>query len=74
LHELLKRNHEVYRNQVIETYGTFYDSQGQRTILDEMTRHPAADETIELGHTGRGPIHPLLPTGRSDGLCSRPTS
>jgi fatty acid desaturase len=74
LHELLKRNHEVYRNQVIETYGTFYNSQGQRTILDEMTRHPAADETIELGHAGGAPIHPLLPTALSDGLCSRPTS
>ena len=49
LHELLKRNHEVYRDQVVETYGTFYNSQGRRTILDEMTRFPAAIETVELG-------------------------
>jgi fatty acid desaturase len=47
LHELLKRNHEAYRNQVVETYGTFYNSRGDRTILDEMTRHPAAVETKE---------------------------
>jgi hypothetical protein len=47
LHEFLKRNHEAYRNQVVETYGTFYNSRGDRTILDEMTRHPAAVETKE---------------------------
>ena len=44
LHELLKRNHELYCDQVVETHGTFYNSQGQRTILDEMTRPPAAIE------------------------------
>jgi len=38
LHELLKRNHEVYRDQVVETHGTFHNNQGRPTILDEMTR------------------------------------
>ncbi len=38
LHELLKQVHEPYRTQVIETHGTFHDTRGRRTILDEMTR------------------------------------
>jgi fatty acid desaturase len=38
LHELLKREHDVYRSQVVETHGTFRDAQGRPTILDEMTR------------------------------------
>ena len=42
LHELLKRDHELYCDQVVETYGTFHNGQGQRTILDEMTRRRAA--------------------------------
>jgi fatty acid desaturase len=41
LHELLKRGHDAYRSQVVETHGTFRDAQGRPTILDEMTRkHP----------------------------------
>ncbi len=38
LHELLKKEHDVYRSQVVETHGTFRDEQGRPTILDEMTR------------------------------------
>ena len=38
LHELLKLSHEVYREQVVETHGTFHNNQGRPTILDEMTR------------------------------------
>jgi fatty acid desaturase len=38
LHESLKRYHVVYREQVVETYGTFHNNQGRPTILDEMTR------------------------------------
>jgi fatty acid desaturase len=38
LHELLKQDHAGYRDQVVETHGTFYDTQGRPTILDEMTR------------------------------------
>jgi fatty acid desaturase len=38
LHELLKRNHDAYRDLVIETHGTFHDRQGRTTILDEMSR------------------------------------
>ena len=38
LHDLLKREHEAYRSQVVETHGTFRDAQGRATILDEMTR------------------------------------
>jgi fatty acid desaturase len=37
LHELLKWVHPEYRDHVVETYGTFHDVQGRRTILDEMT-------------------------------------
>ena len=40
LHDLLKKEHDVYRSQVIETHGTFHDAQGRPTILDEMTRRP----------------------------------
>jgi fatty acid desaturase len=36
LHELLKQVHEPYRSLVVETHGTFHDTQGRRTILDEM--------------------------------------
>ena len=42
LHELLKRDHADYRGQVVETYGTFHNHRGRRTILDEMTRRRAA--------------------------------
>ncbi len=38
LHELLKRNHEVYHDLVVETHGTFYNNRGRPTILEEMTR------------------------------------
>jgi len=49
LHELLKRNHEVYRDQVVETHGTIHNNQGRPTILDEMTRPHA---TIALNGCG----------------------
>jgi fatty acid desaturase len=38
LHDLLKQDHASYREQVVETHGTFHDGRGRRTILDEMTR------------------------------------
>jgi fatty acid desaturase len=38
LHALLKEEHEDYRSRVVETHGTFRDSYGRTTILDEMTR------------------------------------
>jgi fatty acid desaturase len=38
LHELLKKEHDAYRSQVVETHGTFHDNHGRATILDEMTR------------------------------------
>jgi fatty acid desaturase len=38
LHDLLKREHPAYREQVVETHGTFHDTLGRRTILDEMAR------------------------------------
>jgi fatty acid desaturase len=38
LHELLKQDHSSYREQVVETHGTFHDAAGRPTILDEMTR------------------------------------
>ena len=38
LHELLKDDHPTYGRLVVETHGTFHDSEGRRTILDEMTR------------------------------------
>jgi fatty acid desaturase len=45
LHELLKWFHADYRDQVVETHGTFYDNYGRRTILDEMTL-PRTDLTV----------------------------
>jgi fatty acid desaturase len=45
LHELLKRSHDTYRDQVIETHGTFHNSEGHHTILDEMTGARAATVT-----------------------------
>ena len=38
LHDLLKRENDMYRSQVVETHGTFQDLMGRPTILDEMTR------------------------------------
>jgi fatty acid desaturase len=38
LHQLLKWVHPDYRAEVVETFGTFHDVHGRRTILDEMTR------------------------------------
>lgn len=38
LHELLKEDHAVYRDEVVETHGTFRDREGRTTILEEMTR------------------------------------
>ena len=52
LHELLKGNHQLYREQVVETHGTFRNRHGERTILDEMTRPPAAIETAEFERAG----------------------
>jgi fatty acid desaturase len=37
LHQLLKRLHPDYQTEVVETHGTFRDTAGRRTILDEMT-------------------------------------
>jgi fatty acid desaturase len=49
LHELLKREHDVYRSQVVETHGTFHDAHGRPTILDEMTR-PRVERVIVAQH------------------------
>jgi fatty acid desaturase len=38
LHELLKTGHASYRQDVVETHGTFHDFAGRPTILDELTR------------------------------------
>ncbi len=38
LHEILKQDHSAYRDQVVETDGTFRSPSGRPTILDEMTR------------------------------------
>jgi fatty acid desaturase len=38
LHELLKRDHPLYRDEVVETHGTFRDALGRPTIIDEMVR------------------------------------
>ncbi len=38
LHEFLKHGHISYRDAVVETHGTFHDTMGRVTILDEMTR------------------------------------
>jgi len=38
LHALLKTLHAGYRDEVVETHGTFHDSLGRPTILDEMSR------------------------------------
>jgi fatty acid desaturase len=38
LHDLLKRDHPLYRELVVETHGTFHDALGRPTILDEMER------------------------------------
>jgi fatty acid desaturase len=38
LHRLLKSRHAAYRDDVIETHGTFHDALGRPTILDEMSR------------------------------------
>ncbi|MGP0063000.1 MAG: fatty acid desaturase family protein [Isosphaeraceae bacterium] len=47
LHDLLKDRHETYRSQVIETHGTFHDTMGRRTILDEMTRPRQGSSVLE---------------------------
>lgn len=52
LHELLKRVHEPYRTQVVETHGTFHDTRGRRTILDEMTRTHATQAALEPASIG----------------------
>jgi fatty acid desaturase len=38
LHRQLKARHAGYRQEVVETHGTFHDALGRATILDEMTR------------------------------------
>jgi fatty acid desaturase len=72
LHELLKRDHEVYRGQVVETYGTFHNSQGHPTILDEMTRPRAA---IALNGCGTSPLQvgrsPARGVASAMGRCSQ---
>ena len=37
LHQLLKRQHDQYADQVVECHGTFTNDRGQPTILDVMT-------------------------------------
>jgi fatty acid desaturase len=49
LHDLLKKEHEAYRAQVVETHGTFHDAHGRPTILDEMTRQ-RADRVVAAQH------------------------
>ena len=49
LHDLLKNAHESYRAQVVETHGTFHDTQGRRTILDEMTRPRSVTSIADSG-------------------------
>jgi fatty acid desaturase len=57
LHELLKEDHAVYRDEVVETHGTFHDRDGRTTILEEMTRvkgnsavdRPGTAAAVELG-------------------------
>ncbi len=49
LHELLKNAHEIYREHVIETHGTFHDTHGRRTILDEMTRPRGIESPVNPG-------------------------
>lgn len=50
LHALLKRDHGDYRRQVVETHGTFRDTMGRTTILDEMTR--PRPQPLLAGETG----------------------
>jgi fatty acid desaturase len=38
LHEIMKREDQQYEEHVVECHGTFRDSRGRITILDEMTR------------------------------------
>jgi len=61
LHELLKADHAVYRDEVVETHGTFHDREGRTTILEEMTRakgNPAIERmgtaAVEMG--GLSPV------------------
>jgi fatty acid desaturase len=49
LHDLLKNTHDTYRDQVVETHGTFHDIQGRPTILDEMTRLRGNTSAISAG-------------------------
>ena len=65
LHELMRRHHEVYRDRVIETYGAFHNSQGRRTILDEMTRPRAA---IALDGCGASPLAVPPPSSRVEAV------
>jgi fatty acid desaturase len=51
LHELLKGDHDAYREQVVETHGIFFGTQGRRTILDEMTQPPSTLALPEAGTT-----------------------
>ena len=61
LHELLKQDHPAYRQQVVETHGTFHDADGRPTILDEMTRARPLPMGELLGSLSPAP---LLRTGQ----------
>jgi fatty acid desaturase len=53
LHELLKQDHALYRDGVVETHGTFRDKAGRRTILEEMTR---AKRSAALSRSGTSAV------------------
>ncbi len=48
LHEFLKQGHTSYRDAVVETHGTFHDTMGRPTILDEMTRPRSESSTTTV--------------------------
>ena len=43
LHDMLRREHDDYREQVVECHGTFHDPQGRSTILDVLTTPKRSD-------------------------------
>ncbi len=47
LHNLLKQKNRDYGETVVECHGTFHDSHGRTTILDEMTRTHDGDQDRE---------------------------
>jgi fatty acid desaturase len=58
LHDFLKRRHDSYRDAVVETHGTFHDTMGRPTILDEMTkpRSESSTNTIIPATTKQTPV------------------